>query len=128
MSELSDVVLGFSLLQYGAVMPWGRTIPNAEGAALPAGEGEPPVDHWLELLAVADDEDERAQILARAPSATPSMGARTRAWRTRSSCCGPAARCARRRRSPASRSRPCTTRRGWRREWSDLVVSSGSDR
>jgi hypothetical protein len=64
MSELSDVVLGFSLLQYGAVMPWGRTIPNAEGAALPAGEGDPPIDHWLELLAVTDDEDERAQILA----------------------------------------------------------------
>jgi hypothetical protein len=63
MPELSDVIRGFSLLQYGAVMPWGRTIPNAEGAALPAGEGDPPIDHWLDLLAVTDDEDERAQIL-----------------------------------------------------------------
>lgn len=47
---MHDVVIGYSLLQYGSVMRWGRTPPSAEGALLPQGEGFPPLDYWLEVL------------------------------------------------------------------------------
>jgi hypothetical protein len=45
-----DLVQGYTLLQYGAVMRWGRTPPSAEGALFPQGEGFPPLDYWLDLI------------------------------------------------------------------------------
>lgn len=52
MSELQirEVVVGFTMLQYGHTMAWGRQPKLAERPALPSGEGAPPLDHWLALF------------------------------------------------------------------------------
>jgi hypothetical protein len=76
LSEVRDLRRGFELLQYGNVMAWGRTIPNAETALLPSGEGAPPLDHWLGLLAAAETTEEVSQIFERAT-------AELLAWRRR---------------------------------------------
>jgi hypothetical protein len=66
LSEVRDLRRGFALLQYGNVMAWGRTIPNAETALLPSGEGAPPLDHWLGLLGAAETIEDVRQIVERA--------------------------------------------------------------
>jgi predicted amidohydrolase len=73
---MRDVIVGFELLQYGNVMRWGRTVPNAESALLPAGESDPPLDHWLDLLTQAQTVDEVVLVVERARS-------ELRAWRRR---------------------------------------------
>jgi hypothetical protein len=73
---MRDVVIGYALLQYGAVQRWGRVVPNAEGALLPQGEDYPPLDYWLELIATAQTLDEIHEIVERARS-------ELRAWRRR---------------------------------------------
>jgi hypothetical protein len=73
---MRDVVAGFELLQYGNVMRWGRTVPNAETALLPAGESDPPMDYWLEQLGRAETVEEVRGVVERARS-------ELRAWRCR---------------------------------------------
>jgi hypothetical protein len=73
---MHDVVMGYALLQYGSVMRWGRTVPNAETAALPQGEGFPPLDHWLDLIA-------KAQTLAEVRTIRERARAELSAWRRR---------------------------------------------
>jgi hypothetical protein len=73
---MRDVFVGYALIQYGAVMRWGRTIPSAEGAVLPQGESDPPLDYWLEQLALARTTDELLRIAER-------MRRELEAWRRR---------------------------------------------
>jgi hypothetical protein len=73
---MRDVVIGYSLLQYGNVMRWGRTVPNAETALLPQGEGFPPLDYWLELLAAQTTLEDVRFVLERART-------ELQAWRCR---------------------------------------------
>jgi uncharacterized protein YhdP len=49
-SDLRAIERGFALLQYGGTMAWGRQAPAAERPLLPSGEGQPPLDYWLDLL------------------------------------------------------------------------------
>jgi hypothetical protein len=71
-----DVVVGFELLQYGNVMRWGRSPRSAETAPLPAGETDPPMDYWMELLVRAQTVDEVRGVVERARS-------ELRAWQRR---------------------------------------------
>ena len=73
---MHDVVSGYALLGYGAVMRWGKTAPSAEGAVLPQGEGYPPIDYWLTLIVRAQTVGEVHEIVERARS-------ELRAWRRR---------------------------------------------
>lgn len=73
---MRDVVAGFELLQYGNVMRWGRSAPNAESALLPAGEGDPPLAYWLDLIEKARTMQEVREIVERARC-------ELRAWRRR---------------------------------------------
>lgn len=73
---MRDVVIGYELLQYGSVMRWGRVIPSAEGAALPAGEGYPPLDYWLDLVSRQQTLEDVRAVVERARS-------ELRAWRRR---------------------------------------------
>lgn len=63
---MHDVVMGYALLQYGAVQRLGRTAPSAEGALLPQGEDYPPLDYWLNLMVSAQTVTEVHQIVERA--------------------------------------------------------------
>jgi hypothetical protein len=49
-SDLRQIERGFAMLQYGVHDGVGSQAPNAERAALPSGEGRPPLDYWLDLL------------------------------------------------------------------------------
>jgi hypothetical protein len=73
---MRDVIVGFSMLQYGSVMAWGRRIPSAEAAALPAGESAPPLLYWLDKLACSESMEEFAAVAER-------MKAELDAWRRR---------------------------------------------
>ena len=73
---MRDVVVGFSMLSYGEVMRWGRTIPSAETAVLPVGEGCPPLDYWLDLIALQATMEEVRAVVVRAR-------AELHAWRVR---------------------------------------------
>jgi hypothetical protein len=73
---MRDVVVGFELLQYGTVMRWGRSSRSAETAPLPAGETDPPLDHWLDLIV-------RAQTLAEVAAVVDRARSELRAWRRR---------------------------------------------
>lgn len=76
MSELRAIVVGFSMLQYGNVMAWGRQPKLAERPALPSGEGSPPLEYWLELLPLCQTLEEFTAVLERAQ-------AELDAWRRR---------------------------------------------
>lgn len=76
MSEIRTTIVGYAMLQYGSVMAWGRRIPSAEGAVLPAGEGAPPLLYWLDKLARAESMEEFAATAER-------MKAELEAWRCR---------------------------------------------
>jgi hypothetical protein len=73
---MRDVIVGFSMLQYGSVMAWGRRIPSAEAAALPAGESAPPLLYWLDKLACSGTMEEFTATAER-------MRAELEAWRRR---------------------------------------------
>lgn len=73
---MRDVLVGFAMIQYGSVMRWGRTVPNAESALLPQGEGDPPLDYWLGQLA-------RAATLEDFLFVAERMRAELEAWRRR---------------------------------------------
>lgn len=73
---MRDVLVGYAMLQYGSVMAWGRKSPSAESAALPSGEGFPPLDYWLDLIDKAESEEEIDAVVERAR-------AELRAWRVR---------------------------------------------
>ena len=76
MSELREIVVGYSMLQYGHVMAWGRQPKLAERPALPSGEGSPPLDYWLELLP-------RCQTLEEIHVALERARSELRAWQRR---------------------------------------------
>ncbi|HTE62974.1 MAG TPA: hypothetical protein VK631_21650 [Solirubrobacteraceae bacterium] len=63
---MRDVLIGYAMLQYGGVMPWGRVIPNADGALMPSGEGAPPLDYWLALMARCETTAEVQAVVTRA--------------------------------------------------------------
>jgi hypothetical protein len=63
---MHDIVIGYALLQHGAVQRLGRTAPSAEGALLPQGESYPPLDHWLKLMVSAQTVSEVQEIVGRA--------------------------------------------------------------
>jgi hypothetical protein len=65
-SEIREMVVGFTLLQYGGTMAWGRQAPSADGALLPGGEGHPPLDHWLDLLERCTTLEEAQIVVAKA--------------------------------------------------------------
>jgi hypothetical protein len=65
---MRDVVTGYALLGYGAVMRLSRTAPSAEGAVLPQGEGYPPVDYWIKLIVSAQTVSEVRETVERARS------------------------------------------------------------
>jgi hypothetical protein len=73
---MRDVVVGFELLQYGNVMRWGRSARSAETSLLPAGETDPPLDHWLGLIV-------RAQTLDEVATAVEGARSELRAWQRR---------------------------------------------
>jgi hypothetical protein len=73
---MRDVIIGFSMLQYGGVMAWGRRIPSAEGAVLPQGEDEPPLLYWLDKLAASTTLPEFTETALK-------MRAELDAWRRR---------------------------------------------
>lgn len=66
MSDLSEIKCGFALLQYGGTMAWGRQAPAADRPLLPSGEGQPPLDHWLDLLDRCVTEEEVDAVVSRA--------------------------------------------------------------
>jgi hypothetical protein len=72
---MRDVIQGFVLLQYGAVMRWDRRIPGNEVVALPAGEDRPPFEHWIEKWETAVDEER--------PAIEAAARAELEAWRRR---------------------------------------------
>jgi helix-turn-helix, Psq domain len=76
MVTMRDVVLGFSMLQYGPVMAWGRQPKPADRPALPSGEADPPLDFWLALLSRCETFEEVRVLLDRARS-------ELEAWRCR---------------------------------------------
>jgi hypothetical protein len=76
MSELRTVIVGFAMLQYGSTQRLGRNVRGAEPAALPQGEGFPPLEHWLTLLA-------RAQTLEEMRTITELAAHELRAWQRR---------------------------------------------
>jgi len=63
---MHDVVIGYALLQYGAVQRLGRTARSAEVALLPQGEDYPPLDYWLDQIVRAQTIAEVATIVERA--------------------------------------------------------------
>jgi hypothetical protein len=65
-SELQKLAVGFSMLQYGNVMAWGRQPKLADRPAFPSGEGAPPFDYYVELLTQAQTKEDVHAILARA--------------------------------------------------------------
>ena len=73
---MREVIVGYSMLQYGSVMAWGRRIPSAEGAVLPQGEDAPPLLYWLEKLAASTSLEEFTQT-------AELMRAELDAWRRR---------------------------------------------
>ena len=73
---MREVIVGFAMIQYGSVMRWGRTVPSAEGAVLPQGEGCPPLDYWFSLIDRAETVEEVDAIVDRAR-------AELQAWRRR---------------------------------------------
>jgi hypothetical protein len=73
---MRDVLIGWSMLQYGSTMAWGRQAPNAEGAAFPKGEGRPPLDYWLVQLGHCTTLEELRAVSERAL-------AELEAWRRR---------------------------------------------
>lgn len=73
---MRDVLVGFAMLQYGGVMAWDRRIPSAEGALFPQGEGEPPMDYWLQKLAECQTRADLTFVL-------DAMDAELKAWRRR---------------------------------------------
>jgi hypothetical protein len=73
---MRDVIVGFELLQYGGVMRWSRSARSAEAAALPQGEGYPPLDYWLSEIDSARSLEEVRSLMDRARS-------ELRAWQRR---------------------------------------------
>jgi len=76
MSELRQIVVGYALLQYGTTQRFGRNIKGAEPMPLPAGEGFPPMEHWIMLLTRCQTVEECHTILELA-------SAELQAWRKR---------------------------------------------
>ena len=66
MSELREIAVGFTMLQYGNVMAWGRQPKLAERPAFPSGESAPPLEYWLELLPRCQTLEEVAEVMRRA--------------------------------------------------------------
>jgi len=73
---MSDVRIGYAMLQYGSVQRWGRTAKSSETSVFPAGEIDPPFDHWLDLLDQAQTTQDILTIMRRAL-------AELEAWRRR---------------------------------------------
>lgn len=47
---MSQLVVGFALLQYGSVRVYESSAAKGDGAVLPGGELHPPLEHWAHLL------------------------------------------------------------------------------
>jgi hypothetical protein len=73
---MRDVVVGFSMLQYGGVMALSRKSPSAEGALFPAGEGWPPLDYWRAQI-------ERCATIEEVAAVAERARAELAAWRRR---------------------------------------------
>jgi hypothetical protein len=73
---MSEITLGYAMLQYGSVQRWGRTAKSSETSVLPAGEIDPPIEHWLDMLNRAQTTDDILAIMRRAL-------AELEAWRRR---------------------------------------------
>ena len=71
---MRDVILGFVLLQYGATVRY-EVRPGAESAGWPAGESDPPLDHWIPLILRASDEER--------PGIVEQARAELEAWKRR---------------------------------------------
>ena len=59
------LVIAYQMLGYGSTIKYGAR-RNAEGQPLPSGEGQPPLDHWLDLWIVATSSSERKLIVTMA--------------------------------------------------------------
>lgn len=73
---MREVIVGYTLLQYGRVQAWGRQVPSAEGGVFPSGEGDPPLLYWLDKLASAQTLEEFATFASQ-------MKLELDAWRRR---------------------------------------------
>ena len=73
---MSELVVGFALLQYGSVRVYETSRHESDGAVLPGGELHPPLEHWAELLPRCRTLDEIIELLGTARS-------ELRAWKVR---------------------------------------------
>lgn len=61
------LVVAYEMLGYGTTMKFGQR-RDADGQPLPAGESDPPLDHWLDLWFAATSSSERKLIVQAARS------------------------------------------------------------
>lgn len=61
------LVVAYAMLGYGTTMRYGQR-RAADGQPLPAGESDPPLDHWLDLWITASSSSERRLIVQAARS------------------------------------------------------------
>jgi hypothetical protein len=61
---MSQLVVGFALLQYGSVRVYESSRAQGDGAVLPPGELRPPIEHWAELLPRCRTLDEIIELLS----------------------------------------------------------------
>lgn len=61
------LVVAYQLLGYGSTIRYGTRRP-ADLNPLPGGEGDPPLDHWLDLWVTASSSSERRLIVEAARS------------------------------------------------------------
>jgi hypothetical protein len=61
---MSQLVVGFALLQYGSVRVYESSRAQGDGAVLPGGELHPPLDHWADLLPRCRTLDEIIELLS----------------------------------------------------------------
>jgi hypothetical protein len=73
---MSQLLIGFALLQYGSVRVYESPRHESDGASLPPGELHPPIEHWAELLPACRTIEEVLAVMALARS-------ELEAWRRR---------------------------------------------
>ena len=65
---MSQLVVGFALLQYGSVRVYESSTAKGDGAVLPGGELHPPIEHWAQILPRCRTIEELLTVLALAQS------------------------------------------------------------
>lgn len=65
---MSDLLVGFALLQYGSVRVYESSRGESDGAVLPTGELHPPFEHWAQILLLCKTAEEIIGALSLARS------------------------------------------------------------